>query len=52
MLVAIIVVFLLVAIVIATNLSAWTGIVTDAPQGVANLPGISLRSELRRYSVR
>jgi hypothetical protein len=37
-LVAIIVVFLLVAIVIATNLSAWTGIVTDAPQGVANLP--------------
>jgi hypothetical protein len=37
-LVAIIVVFLLVAIVIATDLSAWTGIVTDAPQGVANLP--------------
>jgi hypothetical protein len=37
-LVAIIVVFLLVAIVIATNLSAWTGIVTDAPQSVANLP--------------
>src|SRR5215203_4904838 len=37
-LVAIIVVFLLVAIVIATNLSAWTGIVTEAPQSVANLP--------------
>jgi hypothetical protein len=37
-LVAIIVVFLLVAIVIATDLSAWTGIVTKAPQGVANLP--------------
>src|SRR5829696_5941813 len=37
-LVAIIVVFLLVAIVIATNLSAWTGIVTDAPQSVSNLP--------------
>src|SRR5215203_1108388 len=37
-LVAIIVVFLLVAIVIATDFSAWTGIVTDAPQSVANLP--------------
>src|SRR5215207_8568285 len=37
-LVAIIVVFLLVAIAIATNLSAWTGIVTEAPQSVANLP--------------
>jgi hypothetical protein len=37
-LVAIIVVFLLVAIAIATDLSAWTGIVTKAPQGVANLP--------------
>jgi hypothetical protein len=37
-LVAIIVVFLLVAIVIATDLSAWTGIVTKAPQGAANLP--------------
>jgi hypothetical protein len=32
------VVFLLVAIAIATDLSAWTGIVTKAPQGVANLP--------------
>jgi hypothetical protein len=37
-LVAIIVVFLLVAIVIATDLSAWTGIITKAPQGLANLP--------------
>src|SRR5215211_7545764 len=37
-LVAIIVVFLLVAIVIATDLSAWTGIITKAPQGAANLP--------------
>jgi hypothetical protein len=32
------VVFLLVAIAIATDLSAWTGIVTKAPQGLANLP--------------
>src|SRR5215213_3860526 len=37
-LVAIIVVFLLVAIVIATDLSAWTGIITKALQGTANLP--------------
>ena len=37
-LVAIIVAFLLVAIIIATDLSSWTGIVTKAPQGVANLP--------------
>jgi hypothetical protein len=37
-LVAIIVVFLLVAIAIATDVSAWTGIVTKAPQGMANLP--------------
>src|SRR5918998_332117 len=37
-LVVIIVAFLLLAIVIATNLSAWTGIVTDAPQGIANFP--------------
>jgi hypothetical protein len=37
-LVTIIVAFLLVAIVIATDLSAWTGIVTKAPQGAANLP--------------
>ena len=38
-LVVIIVAFLLVAIVIATDLSAWTGIVTEAPEGVAKLPG-------------
>lgn len=38
-LVTIIVAFLVVAIIIATNASAWTGIVTQAPQGVANLPG-------------
>src|SRR5215218_8897678 len=37
-LVAIIVVFLLMAIVIATDMSAWTGIITKAPQGAANLP--------------
>jgi hypothetical protein len=37
-LVVIIVVFLLVATVIATDLSAWTGIITKAPQGAANLP--------------
>ena len=37
-LVGIIVVFLLVAIIIATDLSAWTGIITKAPQGAANLP--------------
>jgi hypothetical protein len=38
-LVLIILAFLGVAIIIATDLSAWTGIVTKAPQGVANLPG-------------
>jgi hypothetical protein len=37
-LVVIIIAFLVVAIIIATNLSAWTGIVTEAPEGVANLP--------------
>src|ERR687889_494097 len=37
-LVVIIVAFLVIAIIIATNLSAWTGIVTQAPEGVANLP--------------
>ena len=37
-LVTIILVFLLVGIFIATNLSSWTGIVTQAPSGVANLP--------------
>jgi hypothetical protein len=38
-LVVIIIAFLVVAIVIATNLSEWAGIVTKAPAGVANLPG-------------
>src|SRR5919112_778535 len=38
-LVVIIIAFLLLAIFIATDLSAWTGIVTKAPAGVANLPG-------------
>jgi hypothetical protein len=37
-LVTIIVAFLIVAIIIATDVSAWAGIVTKAPQGVANLP--------------
>lgn len=37
-LVVIIVVFLLAAIVIATDGSAWTGIIAKAPQGAANLP--------------
>ena len=37
-LVVIILAFLLLAIVVATDLSAWTGIVTQAPQGVANFP--------------
>jgi len=37
-LVAIILVFIALAIFIATDLSAWTGVVTKAPQGVANLP--------------
>jgi hypothetical protein len=37
-LVTIIVVFLLVAIAIATDASSWTGIITKAPQGAANLP--------------
>jgi high-affinity Fe2+/Pb2+ permease len=37
-LVVIIVAFLLLAIVVATDLSAWTGIVTDAPAGVASFP--------------
>ena len=37
-LVAIILVFIALAIFIATDLSAWTGVVTEAPQGVANLP--------------
>ncbi len=37
-LVIIIVAFLVLAIIIATNLSAWTGIVTEAPEGIANFP--------------
>ena len=37
-LVAIILVFIALAIFIATDLSAWTGVVTEAPQGLANLP--------------
>jgi hypothetical protein len=37
-LVAIIVAFMVLAIIIATDLSSWTGIVTKAPQGVANMP--------------
>jgi len=38
-LLVIIIAFLVVAIVIATNLSEWTGIITKVPAGVANLPG-------------
>ena len=37
-LVVIIVAFLLLAIVIATDAEVWAGIVTEAPSGVANLP--------------
>jgi len=37
-LVVIIVAFLLLAIVIATDASVWAGIVTEAPSGIANLP--------------
>src|SRR5215218_10989088 len=37
-LVIIIVAFLLLAIVIATDASVWAGIVTEAPSGIANLP--------------
>ncbi len=37
-LVVIILVFIALAIFIATDLSAWTGVVTEAPQGIANLP--------------
>src|ERR671910_3166193 len=37
-LVVIILVFIALAIFIATDLSAWTGVVTKAPQGIANLP--------------
>jgi hypothetical protein len=38
-LVVIILVFIALAIIIATDLSAWAGVVTQAPQGLANLPG-------------
>jgi hypothetical protein len=37
--VGIILVFIVVAIIIATDASAWAGVVTRAPQGAANLPG-------------
>src|ERR671914_2479424 len=37
-LVVIILVFIALAIVIATDLSAWGGVVTQAPQGLANIP--------------
>ena len=37
-LVIIVLVFIALAIFIATDLSAWTGVITEAPQGVANLP--------------
>ena len=37
-LVSIILVFLLIGIFVATKASSWTGIVTQAPAGVANLP--------------
>jgi hypothetical protein len=36
--VAIILVFIVLAIFIATDASAWAGVVTEAPSGVANLP--------------
>src|SRR5918995_1201489 len=38
-LVIIILAFIALAIFIATDLSAWTGVVTEAPEGIANLPG-------------
>src|SRR5215218_9417375 len=37
-LVAIMVVFIIVAIIIATDASAWAGLITEAPKGAANLP--------------
>src|SRR5215207_8999623 len=37
-LLVIIVAFMFLAIIIATDLSSWTGIITKAPQGAANLP--------------
>jgi hypothetical protein len=36
--VAIIVVFIILAIFIATDASAWAGLITEAPKGAANLP--------------
>src|ERR687896_648425 len=38
-LVIIILAFIALAIIIATDLSAWGGVVTQAPSGLANLPG-------------
>src|ERR671912_621579 len=38
-LVVIILAFIALAIFIATDLSAWAGVVTEAPQSIANLPG-------------
>ena len=37
-LVAIILVFIALAIFIATDLSAWAGVVTEAPKGITNIP--------------
>ena len=37
-LVGIIVVFVILAIIIATDASAWAGLITEAPKGAANLP--------------
>jgi hypothetical protein len=38
-LVIIILAFIALAIIIATDLSAWAGVVTQAPEGIANFPG-------------
>lgn len=40
LMVALILIFVVVAIVVATEANAWAGLVTEIPQGVANLPGI------------
>ena len=37
-LVGIMVIFIIAAIIIATDLSAWAGVITEAPKGAANLP--------------
>ena len=37
--VLIILAFIVLAIIVATDASAWAGVVTQAPQGAANLPG-------------